>query len=72
MTLNPYFQVPSHTKALVVKQSPPDRKPLYHDAVLEDQPLPQLMPGQVLVKINAAAFNHRDVSKHSIIIYEYC
>lgn len=50
-------------KALIVRQSqsPPDRKPVYHDASLEDKPVPQLQPGQVLVKINAVAFNHRDV-----------
>ncbi|KIP08891.1 hypothetical protein PHLGIDRAFT_116893 [Phlebiopsis gigantea 11061_1 CR5-6] len=49
------------TKALVVKQSPPGRKPVLHDAVLEEQVIPQLTPGQVLVKINAVAFNHRDL-----------
>ncbi|EKM55116.1 uncharacterized protein PHACADRAFT_195141 [Phanerochaete carnosa HHB-10118-sp] len=53
--------LPVCTKALVVKPSPPGRKPLYHDAVLEDQPNPQLNPGELLVKVSAAAFNHRDL-----------
>ena len=54
------------TKALVVKQSPPERKPLLHDAVIEEQGIPHLKPGQVLVKINAVAFNHRDVGQTSL------
>lgn len=54
--------MPSRTKALVVRQSPPGRKPLFHDVVLEEQTIPKLKPGQVLVKMKAVAFNHRDVN----------
>lgn len=46
-------------KALVVKKS--SGSVYAYDAHLTDLPLPKLNPGQVLVKVNAAAFNHRDV-----------
>lgn len=55
-------RLPKETRALVVKKSPPERKPLYHDAVTEKRPIPTLQRGQVLVKMGAVAFNHRDVS----------
>ncbi|KAF4608282.1 hypothetical protein EYR40_000626 [Pleurotus pulmonarius] len=46
-------------KALVVKKS--SGSVYAYDAHLTDLPLPKLNPGQVLVKVNAAAFNHRDL-----------
>lgn len=55
-------RLPKETRALVVKKSPAERKPLYHDAVIEKRPIPVLQRGQVLVKMGAVAFNHRDVS----------
>lgn len=54
-------KLPKVTKALTVKKSPPQRKPQYHDAVLEEKPIPALQKGQILVRMGAAAFNHRDV-----------
>ncbi|KAI0823601.1 NAD-P-binding protein [Trametes gibbosa] len=54
------LQIPKSTKALVLRKAAQAAKPLYHDAVLEDRPLPELKPGHVLVRIHAAAFNHRD------------
>ncbi|KAF9225905.1 NAD(P)-binding protein [Gyrodon lividus] len=54
-------RLPKKTRALVVKTSPADRKPLYHDAVIEEQPIPTLKRGQVLVKMGAVSFNHRDL-----------
>ena len=55
--------LPKSTKVLVVNKSSEGRTgPLYHDAVLEERALPShLNPEQVLVKITAAAFNHKDV-----------
>lgn len=47
---------------MVLKRGPPERKPVFHDAVIEDKPIPALKQGQVLVRIGAAAYNHRDVS----------
>ncbi|PCH37808.1 NAD(P)-binding protein [Wolfiporia cocos MD-104 SS10] len=52
-------QMPAVTKAIVMRKS--QRKPVYHDTVLEERPLPALQKGQVLVKVAAAGFNHRDV-----------
>ncbi|KAG5635627.1 hypothetical protein H0H81_010588 [Sphagnurus paluster] len=54
-------KLPRLTKAITVKQSPPTRKPLHHDALLEERPIPALKEGEILVRIGAAAFNHRDV-----------
>ncbi|KAJ7644825.1 NAD(P)-binding protein [Roridomyces roridus] len=53
--------LPRTTKALILRQSPPERSPLFHDAIFQDQPIPALKKGEVLVKINAAAFNHREL-----------
>ncbi|KAF9014298.1 hypothetical protein BDQ17DRAFT_1342466 [Cyathus striatus] len=52
---------PKHTRAITLRESSRAQKPVYHDAVLEKHPIPTLKPGEVLVKIKAAAFNHRDV-----------
>ncbi|KAH7906106.1 hypothetical protein BJ138DRAFT_1163409 [Hygrophoropsis aurantiaca] len=54
-------KVPKSTRALVVKKSPESRKPQYHDLILEEQPLPSLRHGEILVKMGAVAFNHREV-----------
>lgn len=53
---------PRSVKALILKRGPPERKPVYHDALLEDKPIPALKQGQILVKMGAVAYNHRDVS----------
>ncbi|EIN07030.1 NAD(P)-binding protein [Punctularia strigosozonata HHB-11173 SS5] len=53
--------VPKTTKALVLRRAPTDAKPLYHDAVIEDVPIGPLRQGQILVKLGAVAFNHRDL-----------
>ncbi|KAJ7038785.1 hypothetical protein C8F04DRAFT_1088487 [Mycena alexandri] len=54
-------KLPRTTKALVIRKSPPGRSPLFHDAVVQDQPIPALKPGEILVKMGAVAFNHRDL-----------
>ncbi|TFY75749.1 hypothetical protein EWM64_g8262 [Hericium alpestre] len=62
--------IPATTRALVVRQAAKKSKPVYHDATIEEKPIPSLKDGEVLVKINAAAFNHRDVRSLShIMIY---
>ncbi|KAF7364142.1 putative zinc-type alcohol dehydrogenase-like protein YogA [Mycena sanguinolenta] len=53
--------LPRTTKALVLRKSPPGRTPLFHDAVVQEQAIPPLKPGEVLVKMGAVAFNHRDL-----------
>lgn len=57
----PSLQIPRTTKALVVQKASQQGSTLYHDAVLQDRPIPALTSGQVLVKMGAVAFNHRDV-----------
>ncbi|KAI0362574.1 NAD-P-binding protein [Trametes cingulata] len=54
------IQIPKSTRALVLRKAAKATKPVYHDAVLEERPIPELKPGQILVRIHAAAFNHRD------------
>ncbi|KAG6876942.1 hypothetical protein C0993_011856 [Termitomyces sp. T159_Od127] len=54
-------KLPTFTKSLTVKKAPAQGNPVYHDAVIEQKPIPALKRGEVLVKIGAAAFNHRDV-----------
>lgn len=52
----------STMKALILTKTPPvEGKGVYHDATIESIPLPELKDGQVLVKVSALAFNHRDV-----------
>lgn len=52
-------KLPATTKCLVVRES--KEKPKQYDAALIEQPLPVPQPGQVVVKIAAAGFNHKDV-----------
>ncbi|KZT71333.1 NAD(P)-binding protein [Daedalea quercina L-15889] len=54
-------QLPTSTKVIVVRESPAGNKPRYDDAVLEQRALPSVQKGQVLVKLGAAGFNHREV-----------
>lgn len=54
-------KLPTRTRALVVQAALEPRKPLYHDAALVEKPLPAPQAGQVVVKIGAAGFNHKDV-----------
>jgi len=53
--------VPKCTQVLVVNEALGHDKPLFHDAQLETRPLRPLKAGEVLVKITAVSFNHRDV-----------
>ncbi|THU80563.1 NAD-P-binding protein [Dendrothele bispora CBS 962.96] len=54
--------IPQLTKAIIVQKSTAPRgQPVYHDAVLESRPIPALKSGEILVKMGAVAFNHRDV-----------
>jgi hypothetical protein len=54
--------LPTITKAVVMQESKFPRKPLYHDASLIDRPLLPPKPGEVVVKMGAVGFNHKDVS----------
>ncbi|KZT73291.1 NAD(P)-binding protein [Daedalea quercina L-15889] len=50
--------LPTSSKTLVLRRAAGSS---YHDASLEDRVLPPLQKGQVLVRINAAGFNARDL-----------
>ena len=52
------MQVPETMKALVLRENKGDG---LHDAVLEIRPVPRPSTDQVVVKVRAVAFNHRDV-----------
>jgi len=52
---------PSTTKALVLQKSAEDKSPVYHDICIEDRPISALKDQEVLVRIGAVAFNHRDL-----------
>ncbi|RDX56332.1 NAD(P)-binding protein [Lentinus brumalis] len=54
-------QIPKTTRALVVRKAAQATKPVFHDAVVEERPIPQLKTGQILVRVHAAGFNHRDL-----------
>lgn len=61
---SPKQELPTHTQVLTVQKArtAAGGKSVYpNDAVLETKPVPKLGKGYVLVKINAAGFNHRDV-----------
>ncbi|KAJ8077958.1 hypothetical protein PM082_000159 [Marasmius tenuissimus] len=54
--------LPKNTKAVVVQKEPSHSAPdLKHGAALTTIPIQELNEGEVLVKIAAVAFNHRDV-----------
>jgi len=53
-------QLPQTIKAIIVRKSNASGAFL-NDAVLETQSLPKLEQNQILVKIHAVAFNHRDL-----------
>jgi len=55
-------QYPSSFKALVLQnQREQQNKSLFHDVCIVEKPIPALKPGEILVKINAAGLNHREV-----------
>lgn len=65
MTLS---KVPKRSKTIVLWKAE-DQSGLYKfDAVLEDRDIPPLEDGQVLVKIEAAGFNHREVSLLYVLV----
>ncbi|KAF9532823.1 hypothetical protein CPB83DRAFT_867255 [Crepidotus variabilis] len=55
------FKLPPSTKAIIIKKSENFKKSLYHDAALVELPLAPPGPAEVMVKINATGFNHREV-----------
>ena len=56
------YTLPKYTKALTLQESTIPRKPPYHDAVLSLLPISSPKPGEVVVKLGAVGFNHKDVT----------
>ena len=52
---------PKETRCLVLKRTTSSPSEYYFDPVLETRPVPALKDGEVLVRLGAAALNHRDV-----------
>ncbi|KAF9517984.1 hypothetical protein BS47DRAFT_1482931 [Hydnum rufescens UP504] len=52
---------PSHTKALVLAKAPSPSSGHVYDAVIETRPVPALKDGEVLVRMAAAGFNHKEL-----------
>ncbi|KAF8315458.1 hypothetical protein DL93DRAFT_2079263 [Clavulina sp. PMI_390] len=59
--------LPTETRALVFEKS--TSGPFVYDVVIATLPIPPLTQGQLLVRIGAAGFNHRDVSLRSVAIF---
>jgi len=57
--------LPTVTKAIVIQESKVPQNPLYHDANLIKRPLLAPKPDEVVVKMGAVGFNHKDVSNSS-------
>lgn len=52
---------PTSLRALVLQKTSEHRKPVYHNVRIVEKLVPGLKPGELLVRINAAGFNHREV-----------
>jgi len=53
--------VPQRCKAIVLRKAVDQSGPYRFDAVLEERDVQPLKDGQVLVEIEAAGFNHKEV-----------
>lgn len=53
--------IPNATRVLVLEKSSEERTPVYHDAIIQERPIPELKDSEVLVRIGAVSLNHRDV-----------
>ena len=54
---------PTETRALCLAKA--EHGPFFYDAVIKTLPLPALKSGEVLVRMGAAAFNHKDVRAYN-------
>lgn len=54
-------KIPQRCKAIVLQSAANQRDQYKFDAVLEERDIPSLEDGQILVKIEAAGLNHREV-----------
>jgi NADPH:quinone reductase-like Zn-dependent oxidoreductase len=59
-------ELPTSTRALVLRKRDPVGGKVYHAVEIEERPLPTLQRGQVLVRVFAVGFNRRDVRRISV------
>ncbi|KAI0247919.1 hypothetical protein BJV78DRAFT_1348297 [Lactifluus subvellereus] len=52
---------PTSLKALVLQRQAYPRKPVYHEVHIVERLVPALKHGEILVRISAAGFNHREL-----------
>lgn len=55
------MNLPTKVKALVLRKGDANAKLVLHDAILDSIPLRKPDANEVVVKVSAVAFNHRDV-----------
>ncbi|KLO14192.1 NAD(P)-binding protein [Schizopora paradoxa] len=55
------MDLPTKVKALVLRKGDANAKPVFHDAVLDSVPLRKPSADEIVVKVSAVAFNHRDL-----------
>lgn len=63
---------PTSLKALTLQKPAEPRKPVYNDVRIVEKSIPVLKRGEVLVRINAAGFNHREVCSGCIAKGDEC
>ncbi|KAI5900674.1 NAD(P)-binding protein [Schizophyllum commune H4-8] len=54
-------QIPRTTRSVIIQEQASAKKPVYHDAVIVEREIPALQRGEVLVRMSAAAYNHREL-----------
>ena len=54
--------LPTKTRALIIREAEKSGRRALYDAVVVEKDIPSLKQGELLVKIGAAGFNHREVS----------
>ncbi|KAL1689616.1 hypothetical protein GGG16DRAFT_57425 [Schizophyllum commune] len=62
-------QIPRKTRSVIIQKQASAKKPVYHDAVIVEREIPALQRGEVLVRMSAAAYNHREVLTHIAGLY---
>ena len=56
---------PTSLKALVLRKQADPRKPVYHEVHIVEKLVPVLKHEEILVRISAAGFNHREVGSET-------
>ena len=71
-TMSSHISLPLTQKALTVQktsESNPNKDQYPFDAVVTEKQITELKPNELLVKVNAVGFNHKDVSAPQVVEY---